>query len=66
MAKLEKKEQEKETKRKPVFKSTVDISGNSIGRIVPSLPCFISLLHLSAFPGCVRSTHPVPFFSSDY
>lgn len=66
MVKLEKKEQEKESKRKPRFKTIIDILGNFIDRIVQSLPYFISLPHLLAFPGCVHKVHLVPFFSNDY
>lgn len=66
MAKLDNKEQEKETKRKPRFKTAADILGNFIGRIIQPLPYFISLPHLLAFPGCVYNVKLAPFFSNDY
>lgn len=66
MAKLDKKEQEKETKTKPSFKTTGDILGNFIGRIIQTLLYSISLPHLLAFPVCVHNVHFVPFFSNDY
>lgn len=63
---MEKKEREKKAKRKPGFKIAVDTLGNFIGRIIQSMPYFIRLLYLLAFPGRVHNVYCVMFFNKNY